>query len=584
MTVNRFNMMVGGAAGLGVKTAGDVLARLCTRAGLHVFGNVEYPSIIRGDHNSYQIVAGEAFQHGHRRELDLLLALDDLSVELHREEIRPGGALIHDSGKGGADLSGLAERGVILAGVPLASIVEEAGGGARLLNAAGLGAVMGLVGLDREALAAAFKDAFARFGDEILAANLAAGRLAWERTSGETAAAFDRRLEPVDAPPRMLVTGNQALAIGAIKAGVKFYAGYPMTPSSTIMTTLARQEREYGLVVKHAEDEISAVGMAVGASVAGARAMTATSGGGFCLMCEFLGLAGMTETPLVLVESQRPGPATGLPTRTEQGDLKFVLSASQGDFPRIVIAPGGPEECFRWGFEAFNLAERYQTPVILLLDKHLSESCWTCAPFATDGLTVDRGAWADAAAPAPGEDQFPRHAATDTGVSPMLRPGTPGATWTTTGDAHDDLGRISEEEADRVRHMDKILGKVRGLDAGAYGWTLHGPAEADLTVVGWGSTTQPILGALDDLAGAPVNFLQVRGMHPFPTGDVARILAGARRTVLVENNATGQLGDLIAERAGVRIDDAILKYSGRQFLVDELAAAIGERLQAPEGR
>lgn len=584
MAVTELNMMVGGAAGLGVKTAGEILARLCTRRGRHVFGNVEYPSIIRGDHNSYQIVAGEGFQHGHRRELDLLLALDGLAATLHAGEIRPGGVLVHDGEKGGADLSGLAERGVLLAGIPFASIVAEAGGDKRLLNTAGLGAVMGLLGLDREAAAAVIADAFGRLGEPALAANQTAARLGWERTAGETAAAFDRRLAPVDAPPRMLVTGNQALAIGAIRAGVKFYAGYPMTPSSSIMTYLARHERDYGLVVKHAEDEIGAVGMAVGAAVAGVRAMTGTSGGGFCLMCEFLGLAGMTETPLVVVESQRPGPATGLPTRTEQGDLKFVLSASQGDFPRIVIAPGDPEECFRWGFEAFNLADRYQTPVILLLDKHLSESSWTCPPFAADGLAVDRGLWAGEAAPADGEDRFPRHAVTDSGVSPMLRPGTPGATWTTTGDAHDELGRISEEEDDRVRQMDKILHKTADLDPAAYGWTLHGPEAADLTVVGWGSTTQPILGALEDLAGASVNFLQVRGMSPFPAAAVAGVLARARRVVLVENNATAQLGDLIAERAGIRIDDAILKYGGRQFLVDELAAAIDERLQAPEGR
>ncbi|MBN2171808.1 MAG: 2-oxoacid:acceptor oxidoreductase subunit alpha [Candidatus Krumholzibacteriota bacterium] len=578
MSMNQLNMMVGGAAGLGVKTAGEILARLCTRAGRHVFGNVEYPSVIRGDHNSYQIVAGEAFQHGHRRELDLLLALDDLAATLHKDEIRPGGVLVHDSEKGQADLSGLAERGVMLAGLPFPSIVKEAGGDKRLLNAAGLGAVLGLLGLDREALAAACQDAFARFGEAVLAANLAAARLAWERTSGEMAAAFDRRLAPVAAPPRMLVTGNEALAIGALKAGLKFYAGYPMTPASSIMTYLARRERDYGIVVKHAEDEISAIGMAVGAGVAGVRAMTGTSGGGFCLMCEFLGLAGMTETPLVVVESQRPGPATGLPTRTEQGDLTFVLAASQGDFPRIVIAPGDPAECFRWGFEAFNLAERYQTPVILLLDKHLSESTWTYAPFATDGLAVDRGVRAAAAAPAAGADLFPRHAVTESGVSPALRPGTPGATWTTTGDAHDDLGRISEEEGDRVRQMDKILGKTRGLDAGTYGWTLHGPPEAALTIVGWGSTTQPILGALADLGDAPVNFLQVRGMNPFPAEAVAAILARSPRAVLVENNATAQLGDLIAERASIRINDTILKYSGRQFLVDELAAAIGERL------
>ncbi|MBU0719544.1 MAG: 2-oxoacid:acceptor oxidoreductase family protein, partial [Planctomycetes bacterium] len=314
MTTNELSFMVGGAAGVGVKTAGMIFARLCSRAGLHVYGNVEYPSIIRGDHNSYQVMVSRKRVFGHTRVLDILLALDDLSIELHHDEIRSGGAVVYDVDKSKVDMKELGERGVLRVGLPFQSIVKEVGGGARLLNTVGIGAAMGLLRFDFAAIVLALEDMFARHGPDAVKQNLDAARRAYEAASGGFSGRFGVTLQSEDAPKRMLITGNEALAMGAIKAGVTFYAGYPMTPSSSILNYMAARERECGLVVKHAEDEISAAGMALGASFAGARAMTATSGGGFSLMCEFVGLAGMTETPLVIVESQRPGPSTGLPT------------------------------------------------------------------------------------------------------------------------------------------------------------------------------------------------------------------------------------------------------------------------------
>ncbi len=579
MTTNELSFMVGGAAGVGVKTAGMIFARLCSRAGLHVFGNVEYPSIIRGDHNSYQVVVSRKRVFGHTRVLDVLLALDDLSIGLHNGEIRRGGAMVYDADKSKVDRRELEEQGVLPVGLPFQSIIKQVGGGQRLLNTVGLGATMGLLRFDFDAIAATLEGTFARHGPEVLKQNLDAARWAYDAAFEGFSDRFDVTLQREDALKRMLLTGNEAVAMGAIKAGVKFYAGYPMTPSSSILNYMAAREREYGLVVKHAEDEISAAGMALGASFAGTRAMTATSGGGFCLMCEFVGLAGMTETPLVIVESQRPGPSTGLPTRTEQSDLKFVLSASQGEFPRIVIAPGDPQESFRLTFEAFNLAEKYQTPVILLMDKHLSESTWTFEPFDTSGMAVDRGARLAEATPA-SMKEYKRYAFTESGISPRAIPGTPGGTFCATSDEHDEEGHICEDESVRSRMMEKRLRKTDSLDVSKCGWKLHGDGEADLLIVGWGSTTSAIRGAMDLLAasGTRISFLQVIFLSPFPAEQVTGVLSQANRVIVVENNATAQLADVIRGKTGIEIEDALLKYTGRQWLVDELADQIRRKL------
>jgi 2-oxoglutarate ferredoxin oxidoreductase subunit alpha len=570
------NVMIGGAAGQGIKTAGLVLARVCTRAGLSVFGNVEYPSVIRGDHNSFQLTISERWALASDSRLDVLLALDRMALELHRGEMRQGGAILAEEAD--AEDAGGRPDGpeALLVRLPLQALAKETGGGPASVNVIGAAAVLGLLRSDFEGFAVVLRDTLKKLGREALERTLAAARKAFDLAADRSAGKFGTALRKVEAPRRMLLTGNDALCLGAVRAGCKVYAGYPMTPASSLLTTLARKEREFGLAVRHAEDEIAAAGIAVGAAYAGARAMVGTSGGGFCLMTEHLGLAGMTETPVVFVVSQRPGPSTGLPTRTEQGDLLFVLTASQGEFPRIVIAPGDPEECFRWGFEAFNLAERFQTPAILLLDKHLSESYFSCEPFDASDLAVDRGTWADARAVEQGGGVYRRHAFTPSGVSPRLRPGTPGAVTITTGDEHDEEGHITEDAELRARMTEKRLRKLDALDVSRTGFTLHGDPCAPLTVVGWGSTKGVIFEALGRLAaeGVKANFLQVLFMEPFPSEGVRRTLEAAKRILLVENNATGQLGAWIARKTGLWIEDRLLKFDGRMFLADELAESI----------
>lgn len=587
MRTNELSFMLGGHAGQGAKTVGDAFARMCTRAGLHVFINMEYPSNIKGEHNYIQVMVSENEMRSHDRPIDLLLALDAKTVLLHKDEILPNGALIYD--RQGLEISpvdvgigdvNIERKDILVVDIPLLKIAKDIGGSERMLNATGLGAVQGLLRFDFEELAAILRESLAKLGEEKVEKNLACAKRAYDLVRESFADKFAITLARRDAPRRMLLTGNEALAMGALKAGVKFYTSYPMTPSSSILTFMARHAREYGLIAQLTEDEISAIGMAVGAAFAGVRAMCGTSGGGFCLMCEHLGLAGIAEIPLVIVEGQRPGPATGLPTRTEQADLRFVLSAHQGDFPRIVIAPGDPGEAFRLCFDAFNLADRYQTPVIVLTDKHLAESSWTCEPFDTRGMEIDRGERL-------GEQElsalggYKRYLVTESGISPLSRPGLAGGVFRASGNEHDLYGRPSEDANNRTQQMDKRLRKLDSLDVSQIGAQLHGDPDADLTLIGWGSTKPVILetmSLLKERQGLNCNFLQVIYMSPFPTERVTEIMNNAKRTIALENNATGQLAGLIREHTGCEIQDKILKYNGRQFFRDELADLVVQHL------
>jgi len=586
---NTLSLIIGGYAGQGVKTLAQTFARICSRAGFQVFLNQEYPSNIKGEHNHFQVMVSGDWVGAHTRQANVLLALDAKTVNLHIEEIAPGGALVLDR-EGievgpideGMEVGPIKRSDIAVLDIPFKQIAQEVSGSEKAINSVGLGSLQGLLGLDFDPLANALGQSLSKLGNETVQQNIDGARRAYDIARDGYAAKLGMVLERRQAPDRMLISGNDAVAMGALKAGLKFYSGYPMSPASGVLNFLSKRAREYGLVALLTEDEISAAGMAIGASFAGVRAMTGTSGGGFCLMAEFLGLAGMAEIPLVILEGQRPGPATGLPTRTEQGDLRFVLSAHQGDFTRLVIAPGDPAEAFELTFEAFNLADRYQTPVIVLADKHLAESFWTYQPFDTGGMTIDRGQYL-------GEKElseigdYKRFLLTESGISPRTRPGIQGGVFRATGNEHNEHGRPSEEADNRTAQVDKRLRKTAGLDVSHIGAKLHGDPAAQLTVVGWGSTKWAILEAialLKTTRNINCNFLQIVYLEPFPTSRVTEVIQKAKRTVLVENNATGQLGDLIRQKTGLTIQDRILKYNGRQFCRDELAESILQRLQS----
>lgn len=587
MKNNELSFMIGGFAGQGVKTVSDAFARVCTRAGLYVFINMEYPSNIKGEHNYIQIMVSENRVGSHVRRVDILLALDAKTINLHKDEITPGGALIYDR-EGievsqidvGLNVDDIKRNDILIIDMPFSKIAADAGGTKKMINSVGLGAVQGLLRFDFELLASMLRQSLSKFEDKIIEQNLKGARQAYDIAREKYSEKFGFVLEKRDAPDRMLLTGNEAVAMGALKAGLKFYSSYPMTPASSVLNYLSKRARDYNIVTILTEDEISAAGMAIGASFAGARNMTGTSGGGFSLMTEYLGLAGMTEIPLVIFEGQRPGPATGLPTRTEQADLKFVLSAHQGDFPRIVMAPGDPSEAFYLTFDAFNFAEKYQTPVIILTDKHIGESSWTYEPFDTSGMEIDRGEVLGEKELSKIKD-YKRFLITDSGISPRTLPGTKGGVFKATGNEHNEYGLLSEVADNRVEQMDKRLRKTTLLNVSEIGVKLHGNPEADTTLVGWGSTKLVIMEAMSLLkknTGINSNFLQIIYMEPFPADRVIKILENAEQTILVENNATGQLGNLIRQKTGFVIKNRILKYNGRQFFRDELAGFIEKRL------
>jgi 2-oxoglutarate ferredoxin oxidoreductase subunit alpha len=379
----------------------------------------------------------------------------------------------------------------------------------------------------------------------------------------------------------MLINGNQAIAYGAAAAGCRWISMYPMTPATSITEWLASHHKKLEIVVKQCEDEITAILMAIGAAHTGVRAMTATSGGGLSLMVEAVGLAAITETPLVIVDAQRGGPSTGLPTRTEQSDLQFVLHLSQGEFPRVVLAPGTIEECFLAGYRAFNFAEKYQLPVFILTDMNQSTASRAIDPerFNFDAVTIDRGELLTDEQLDALTEPYLRHKVTESGVSPRAVPGHPNAVIMTTSDEHYENGQAVEDVEPRVQQMDK---RMRKLDLAAQDIRpplLEGAPDADITLVGWGTTYGPIHEArvILESEGVKVNHLHYHDIWPFPAARTEEVLRNAKRVIDIENNFTGQMAQIIRMVTGIDIPEKLLKYDGRPFAGDEIAEKIRER-------
>lgn len=574
LRTNSFNWKIGGEAGYGILSAGEIFAYACAHGGLETFAYLEYPSLIRGGHNTYQVWAREDNVQSHTSRVDLLAALNKETIDRHLSELSPGGGLLFDTNDKNLREYACTRADIGVFPMPLEELAKAAGGEKVMRNAVAVAASFALVQFPFDILVQFVRHAFSRKGEKMVALNVAAAKAGYDYVGEHFAGKFNYKLEPrPERGKRLLVNGNEAISMGAIKAGVKFFAAYPMTPASSILGYLAAQERNYKLVVKQTEDEIAAMNMVVGASFTGVRSMTATSGGGFALMVEALGMAGIVEAGVVVVLAQRPGPATGLPTWTEQGDLRFVLHAAQGDFPRVVVAPGDPEECFELTFNAFNVAEKYQLPVIVMTDKYLAEARQTVPFFKTEGLKIDRGMLADVSGRKP-DQRFERYADTPTGVSPRTIPGTPGGVFVANADEHEPTGLADEEPEMRKLMMEKRMRKLQFAKNDVPDPVkLHGPKVADVTLVGWGSTKGPILEAMKTLPkNKSVNFLQVRLLHPFPVKEVDAVLRQAKRRVLVENNFSGQLGGLIREKTGIDITEKLLKYDGRPIHPEEIIA------------
>lgn len=571
---------MGGEAGFGIRTTGEVLARAFARGGLHLAMNTEVPSLIRGGHNTFQISAAPWEIHSYWDGLDVLIALNEESVDEHLHELVPGGSIIYDSNSIPKFANRWQRHDVNWFPIPLTQIAKDKAGKDIARNAVSLGCAVQRLGFDFDVLSKAISDSFGGKRLDLAQSNVLAAESGFEYMRITFSGTSPATLRVQRGVSRLLLTGNDAIALGAIQAGCKFLAAYPMTPASPILHFMAAIAEQYGIAVRQVEDEIAAITMAIGASFAGVRAMASTSGGGFSLMVEGLGLAAMTETPVVVCEVQRPGPSTGLPTRTEQGDLLFILSCSQGEFVRVVLAPGDIEECFTETFRAFNLAERYQVPAIVISDKFLSEGHHTIDAFPTDGLKIDRGRFLEPSSVPPAGGGFKRFEITETGVSPRTIPGTPGTIHHNPTDEHDEEGVINEDPDNRSRMVEKRLRKTKFILEEMPPPKRYGPADAEALLVGWGSTKGPALDALGLLAarGHRVAYLHNVSLWPFPAAQVEAALANAPLTIGVENNATGQLARLIRMETGRKLDRMVLKYSGRAFTSNELAERVQEGL------
>jgi 2-oxoglutarate ferredoxin oxidoreductase subunit alpha len=566
MTVD-LNIMVGGEAGQGVQSVGAILARTFAHGGLNIFADQDYESRVRGGHNFFRVRARTDDVLAISRGLDILVALDKETIDIHRQELKTGGIVILDE-----EQTKAGTEGGKYFNVPLVRLAEDTAQNKLMANTVAAGATMGLAGYDFNLLSAILEKEFTRHGEKTVKENISAARAGYDfaREHGKKLS-FPEIRPGAEGNRRMLLNGNEALCLGAMAGGCKFIAGYPMTPASSILEYMADKGRQYGVVAMHVEDELSAMNMAVGAGYTGVRSMVATSGGGFCLMVEALALAGMTETPVVVVLGQRPGPATGLPTRTEQGELWFALHAGHGEFPRAVLAPSTAGDAFYAAVKAFNLAEKYQTPVIILTDHHLATSYATVDRFDLNKVEIDRGELLSDEK-VKNLTEYKRHLVTESGISPRALPGQGKALVVTDSDEHDEAGHMIEDAATRNEQVEKRLRKLDGLKQEITGPEFHKSDGAATTLIGWGST----YGAIQEAAvmlrkdGIAVNTLHFSQIWPFPAEAVASALKESKKSIVIEGNATAQLAALIRRETGQKVDTTILKYDGRPFSPGEI--------------
>jgi 2-oxoglutarate ferredoxin oxidoreductase subunit alpha len=539
------NILVGGEAGQGLVTVGQLLAKCLVRSGYFIVVTQSYQSRIRGGHNSYAIRVGTDEVVAPRESVELLIALDTDTVTLHQQDLSPDGLIVVDTALG-------------MDGEHFLTVPYKEFGKERFTNVAALGVLCSLLRLD-EGVAADTVDGFFGKKDRGLAEEnkraLKAGAN-WTATKNGS----KLRLPAVSKPDqRLMMNGNEAIALGALSAGVRFFSFYPMTPSTSIGLNLAANAGKMGLVVEQAEDEIAAINMAIGASFAGAPSMVATSGGGFALMVEGVSLAAMTETPVVVVVAQRPGPATGLPTRTAQADLEFVLHSGHGEFPRAIFSPGTIEQCFHLTRKAFELAERYQGPMFVLTDQFLADSYRAVPPFELEGLTPVMPAQKPA-----GTEPYLRYAITETGISPRLLPGLSKGLVVVDSDEHTEDGHLTEDLHKSQLMVEKRLRKGAGLRSEVIAPDFEGEAKPDLLLVSWGSSKGAVTEAASRMKsdGERVATLHFSQVWPIMPEQFIDYLTSAREVVSVEGNALGQLARLIRRETGFDIERKVLRYDG----------------------
>jgi 2-oxoglutarate/2-oxoacid ferredoxin oxidoreductase subunit alpha len=581
-----FAVGIGGAAGQGVATPGDIFAKIFSRRGLHLNAYNAYQSIIRGGHTFLTIRTGPEKVTNMGDRIDMLIPLNQDSIDRHLKLLTRGSACLYN-----ADTikPGDAAEGVQLCPLPVSELADITRNKVAQ-NTLAMGAGLHMMGIGFQALEEVLREQFKKKGEAVVAENVGVARAGYDYA----AAHFTPFSHPLPRTEQRyaILSGNIAMAMGGAAAGVKFYCAYPMSPSTGVLHWMAAHARKAGIMVRQVEDEIGVINMAIGAAHGGVRAMCATSGGGFALMSEGLGMAAMIETPVVVIDCQRAGPSTGVPTKTEQGDLWQMLGAAFGDYPRVIAAPLDIGDCFKLIPEMFNLVDRFQCPGLVLCDLLLSEGRLSVHPKDLDfSPSIDRGELIganghgdEARAGLASNGDYKRYRFTESGVSPRAVPGTPGHMHTVATDEHQEDGvLISDEFTNPLKRramMEKRMRKVAGIEAAVPPPTLSGPRNAEVTLIGWGSTQGVIAEACEILneQGISANQLQIRWLVPLHGDAIVEILREARHPIIVENNYSGQFARYLRSETSFVPQGYIRKYDGEPFMPHHIVEAVIEQL------
>ena len=557
---------IGGAAGDGTASAGNTLVLSLARQGIAAYSYNSYQSVIRGGHSWLRLRFSPKKPLNHGDQVDAVIALNQDSLDRHLQELKPGGVALYNGTKFAPSYD--PPTGVQLCSLPIPDLAPDSTRLPVMQNTVAVGALVQLMGLDFAALESVFETTFAK-KPAVVQKNVEAARNGYDY-SAKNFQPLATQLSPTEQTWAQ-ASGNHLLAMGAALAGCKFYVAYPMSPATHILEWFATHAQRLGICVRQVEDEISVINMCIGANHMGVRGMCATSGGGFALMTEAIGMAGIIETPAVIINVMRAGPSTGVPTKTEQADLNQAFGASQGDFPRVVLAPLSMPDCFVTPSQAFDVADRFQLPVIILSDLLLCEGSETVATDLLDvEFPVDRGQLITKASEPPAEPYL-RYKDTPSGISPRAVPGVPGHLYVSASDEHDEDGvLLSDVYTDPIRRMKMTRKRARKMETVLQHLpapVCEGPADAETTLVGWGSTWGVIKEAAERLnaEGISVNHLQIKTLVPLHVDKIAAVLEKSRRTIIIENNQSGQFARHLRAESGIVPHGHIRKYDGEPF-------------------
>lgn len=562
---------IGGAAGQGIDTIGDLLTEVFVQTGFYTFTIKDFESRIRGGYNFTQIRVSDKPVYASVDHVDVIIALTRDAVVNQRHRLTEGGVIIFDETIEFDDLEACHFP------APLEKTAKEVGGNVKMMNAAALGAILSVINFPFDVVESALNSIFGRKGKSIVEGNVNVARAMYDFTKEHFTGTCKYNLETLKSGPckdKLLLTGNRALALGAIAANLKWISAYPMSPSTSVFVEIMSYANQLKIGAIQTEDEIAALNMAIGASYAGARSMVSTSGGGFALMVEAVGLAAMAEIPIVIYNAQRPGPSTGLPTRTEQADMFFMAFSSQGEFPRIMLAPKDPTEAFDVATRAFNLAEKFQIPVMILGDQYLADSVLNVPRIDVSSVKRDRGKLAKP------EDtsEYKRYLLTEDGISPRAFPGAAGKTIVSAGNVHREDGHITEDPVNRNLMVQKFMNKIPSIMSSLNPPQLYGDESAETTLLTWGSTWGAVYEAMNILSkkGVSINHLHFCDIYPLRTEKLRQVFSKAKQVISIEQNVTSQFSSLVRMETGLDVTMHVNKYDGRPMTANWIIEKLKE--------